>query len=33
MGSHFFMIQDVAKIDGVVSFNGECKTKEPSVIL
>jgi hypothetical protein len=29
MGSHFFMIQDVAKIDDINSFIGKIKMKEP----
>ena len=29
----FFMIQAVAKIDGIYSFIWKCKMQEPSVIL
>jgi hypothetical protein len=32
MGSHFFLIQDVAKIDRIDYFIGNIKMKEPSVI-
>ena len=32
MGSQFFMIQEVAKIDDIASYIGKAKMKEPPVV-